>query len=203
VQITDQQFIDAMSQAVKDKGPSHSAPGSYWNASKGEAYCIVGYALSLIDKSLCPTNNSHMANTLLPMLGCSRRVGDAAYAAQGLNDRNVGWEQVHDAFLYGMQVWREDMPLPVLFNMVQDHWRGRMLESLTKATKKASVAFNEVTATAKVASGGITVASGSLCGDAYCSCNTFTWSSSSKMFATLTADFSTAGMTKEPALISA
>jgi hypothetical protein len=107
MQITDQQFIDAMELAVQEKGGSHIAPGSYWSPDPfgrtgGEAFCIVGYALYKIDEKLCPRNNSHMADVLLSAYGCSRPVAWAGYAAQHANDSRLPWRDVLKTFKWGL-----------------------------------------------------------------------------------------------------
>jgi hypothetical protein len=107
MQITDQQFIDAMELAVQEKGGGHIAPGSYWSPdpfgnSGGEAFCIVGYALFKIDEKLCPRDNKHMADTLLAAYGCSRPVAWAGYAAQHANDNRIPWHEVLKTFKWGL-----------------------------------------------------------------------------------------------------
>lgn len=110
MQITDQQFIDAMSLAVKEKGGHNTAPGAYWSPVQG-AYCIVGYALWKIDQGLCPKTNQHMAHTLLTQLGCSKRVAESAYAAQYANDMSESWAVCLEVFEYALKAWRPDHDL--------------------------------------------------------------------------------------------
>lgn len=96
MRITDEQFISAMEQAVKEKGGDHVARATYF--SGGAPRCIVGYALWCIDKSACPTTNMLMADALLPAMGVSQRVAKAAYAAQHLNDSEFEWKYVLQGF---------------------------------------------------------------------------------------------------------
>jgi hypothetical protein len=104
-QITDEQFAAAMERAVKDKGQWHQAPGSYRMSTTGEAYCIVGYALSTLGEGLCPIDNSKNADVVLKALGCSERMAMAAFAAQYSNDRGQHWGQVLAAFRAALMLW--------------------------------------------------------------------------------------------------
>jgi uncharacterized protein YukE len=104
-QITDEQFAAAMERAVKDKGQWHQAPGSYRTSTTGEAYCIVGYALSTLGEGLCPIDNSKNADVVLKALGCSERMAMAAFAAQYSNDRGQHWGQVLAAFRAALRFW--------------------------------------------------------------------------------------------------
>lgn len=105
-QITDEQFIAAMDQAVKDKGDWNQAPGSYRSFSGATPYCIVGYALALISEDLCPRDNKHNADKVLANLGCSERVATAAFAAQYSNDRGNHWGQVLATFHAALRMWQ-------------------------------------------------------------------------------------------------
>lgn len=98
--ITDEQFIGAMELAVQERGGEHVAPGNYM--MNGQAYCIVGYALSKIHQSLCPTTNHAMANDLLPSLGCSEKVAWSAFAAQHANDQGWAWAKCMQVFQWGL-----------------------------------------------------------------------------------------------------
>jgi len=92
MQITDQQFIDAMEQSIAQKGPGHKAEATYTLC--GEAECIIGYALNVIGKEFLPTSNSMLAEPMLLSLGASHKVAAAAHAAQYLNDSGFRWGAV-------------------------------------------------------------------------------------------------------------
>lgn len=95
MQITDQQFITAL-HAATEAHPYNTAPGTYYR--DGEAYCVVGKALALISKDLCPRDNAVLAEPLLLGLGCSPRVATAAAVAQYYNDQGSCWIEVREAF---------------------------------------------------------------------------------------------------------
>lgn len=107
IKITDERFIAAMRQVVKEQGENHVAPGVY--QSKGEAYCIIGTALASIDKRLCPKNNLMLAEELLRHHGCSLAVAMAAHAAQYANDTAMRWGEVLEVFVWGLKNWRDGM----------------------------------------------------------------------------------------------
>lgn len=100
MRITDEQFISAMEQAVKEKGGHHVANPTY--STGGVPECIVGYALWCIDKEACPRNNKTMADRLLPSMGVSQKVANAAFAAQTLNDMRFQWSDVLEGFRYAL-----------------------------------------------------------------------------------------------------
>lgn len=97
MQITDQQFIDAMYKAVERGGCNRVAPGRYRD-NDGAPSCIVGMALAQIDLDLVPWNNSNLAYGLLREHGCSERVALAAHWAQYANDASLGWGDVKTVF---------------------------------------------------------------------------------------------------------
>lgn len=107
MQITDQQFIDAL-RGAGEQHPDRRAPGTYWNAMSNAPACIVGYALYQIDKSLCPKDNRHLAAALTEMLGCSERVQFAAAMAQGSNDSAECWARVVRVFDISLEEFDAD-----------------------------------------------------------------------------------------------
>jgi len=105
--ISDEQFMKAMEDAVALKGPNYRypresfAPGDPWryaghtplyrNAQTGEASCLIGVALSLIDQGLCPgAEVVKSAETVMKGLA-SPRVLYAAQMAQAAQDQSTPW----------------------------------------------------------------------------------------------------------------
>jgi hypothetical protein len=117
VQITDQQFIDAM-RTTCDANPTRQAPGAYM--SNGHAYCVIGKALASIEESLCPKTNALLADALLLGLGCSSRVARAGMLAQYLNDQGQHWETVGKAFTWALEHIKTDMPTYVMVTLYRN-----------------------------------------------------------------------------------
>lgn len=120
MQITDQQFIDALHK-VCDDSPNKQAPGAYFN--NGEAYCVVGKALASIEESLCPRNNTLLADRLLTHYGCSSKVATAGMLAQYVNDQGEVWSEVKAAFDWALEFAPVGVPtyeLVVRYRMSKD-----------------------------------------------------------------------------------
>lgn len=113
MQITDQQFIDAMHKAVEVGGCKNSAPGRYRD-STGAPSCVVGMALAQISMDLVPWNNKHLAKPLLMMRGCSFEVAEAAHYAQCANDMGLFWGDVIEVFDKSLSLLRRGLDKMVI-----------------------------------------------------------------------------------------
>lgn len=93
---TDDAFIEAMRQAPKIKGDMHQAPGRYMGEG-GSGFCILGHCLGALGLAI-PRNNEMLGYELMMHHGASSKVAVAAYVAQFVNDMNIGWKWVVEAF---------------------------------------------------------------------------------------------------------
>lgn len=105
MQITDQQFIEAMHNAVKIAGCDNTAPGRYRDMT-GAPSCVIGFALAQINMSLVPWDNSNLAKELLLAYGCSEQVANAGHYAQAANDLGCLWEDVVAVFDRALELAR-------------------------------------------------------------------------------------------------
>jgi hypothetical protein len=105
MQITDQQFIDAMHKAVEIAGCNNSAPGRYRDVS-GAPSCVIGFALAQINRSLVPWDNTNLAKALLLAYGCSDQVAVAGHYAQAANDLGCLWGVVVAIFDEALELAR-------------------------------------------------------------------------------------------------
>lgn len=90
----DQKFIDAMHQAVADKGEDFEYPSTfceYRTKGPNPTRCLIGEALHRVGHEYDESWEGHLADELLPKLGYSFSVAQAARRAQYAQDRKETW----------------------------------------------------------------------------------------------------------------
>ena len=95
-QITDEQFIAAMTKAVEENGPDYVYPselkvgGLCQYTVTGKGACLIGKAIEIATGSPYVGFNDG-ANNVLALYGVSEVVQDAAVCAQAAQDECIPW----------------------------------------------------------------------------------------------------------------
>ena len=120
----DQKFIDAMHQAVADKGEDFEYPNTRCEyQTKGPnptnpTRCLIGEALHRVGHEYNESWEMYLADTLLSKLGYSFSVAQAARRAQHAQDRKETWGtaiELFDKFLALSSEQQEDQVFKGIF----------------------------------------------------------------------------------------